>query len=109
MVTLYPHKLVNIITLDVLEERLTAMFHRHGVSGYTILRAHGAGASGERAGTLDFEANILVKVIVPEEKLERLLNGLQRQVDKGYQLTVFVADVDVINPAKFAGSLESNS
>lgn len=106
MITLYPHKLVSIITLDVLEDRLAEMFHRYGVSGYTIVRARGEGASGERAGTLDFEANILVKVIIPEDKLERLLNGLQRQVAKGYHLTVFVSDVEVISPEKFSKALD---
>ena len=100
--TLYPHKLVNVITLDVLEEKLTEMFRRHGVSGYTIFRARGEGGSGEAAGTLDFEANIMVKVIVPEEKLQRLLDGLQRQIKKGYHLTIFVSDVEVISPEKFS-------
>lgn len=102
MANLYPHKLVNIITMDVLQETLTGMFRRHGVSGYTVVRARGEGHSGESAGTLDFEASILVKVIVPEEKLHRLLEGLQRQVAKGYHLTIFVSDVEVLSPEKFS-------
>ena len=102
MATLYPHRLVNIITLDLLEERLCKMFRSHGVSGYTILRARGEGASGELAGTLDFEANILVKVILPDEKLQDLLDGLEGLTAKGYHLTVFVSEIEVITPEKFS-------
>jgi len=106
MANLYPHKLVNIITMDILQDKLTEMFRRHGVSGYSILRVRGEGASGESPGTLDFEASIMIKVIVPEEKLQRLLDGLQRQIDKGYHLTIFVSDVEVITPSKFSKPLE---
>ncbi len=106
MAELYPHKLVNIITLDVLADKLSQMFRRHEVSGYTIIRARGEGASGEVASTLDFEANIMIKVILPESKLQRLLDGLQRQIDRGYHLTVFVSDVDVLSPEKFSRPLE---
>jgi len=102
MAELYPHKLVNIITMDALQEKLRSMFQRYGVSGYTIVRVRGEGASGESAGTLDFEANVMVKVILPEEKLQRLLDGLQRQKDKGYHLTVYVSNVEVISPEKFS-------
>jgi len=105
MTNLYPHKLVNIITMDILQDKLAEMFRRHGVSGYTILRVRGEGASGESAGTMDFEASIMIKVIVPEEKLQRLLDGLQRQVDRGYHLTIFVSDVEVIAPHKFSKPL----
>ncbi len=106
MAELYPHKLVNIITLDVLQDKLSKMFRRHQVSGYTIIRVRGEGASGEMAGTLDFEANIMIKVILPEEKLQRLLDGLQRQINRGYHLTVFVSDVDVMTPEKFLRPLD---
>ncbi|MFC1750782.1 P-II family nitrogen regulator [Pseudomonadota bacterium] len=106
MANLYPHKLVNIITMDVLQEKLREMFRRHGVSGYTIIRVRGEGGSGASEGVMDFEASVMIKVIVPEEKLQRLLDGLQRQIDKGYRLTIFVNDVDVISPEKFQSSLK---
>ncbi len=107
MVELYPHKLVDIITLDLLQGKLQEMFRRYGVSGYTILRVTGEGASGESAGTLDFEANIMVKVIIPETTLERLLNGLERQKAKGYHLTYFVSEVQVPSKEKFSTPLVS--
>lgn len=102
MATLYHHRLVNIITSDVLQEKLTETFRRHGVSGYTIIRVTGEGAS---SGILDFEASIMVKVILPEERLERLLDALQRQIDRGFHLTIFVSDVEVMSPEKFSKRL----
>lgn len=106
MAILYPHKLVNIITMDILEDKLREMFRRHGVSGYTIVRVRGEGASGESSIAMDFEASILIKVILPEDKLQRLLDGLQRQKDKGYHLTIFVYDVQVLTPEKFLKPLD---
>lgn len=99
MATLYPHSLVNIITSDVLRSKLTEMFRRHGVSGYTIIHVTGEGTS---ASPLDFEASIMVKVILPEDKLQRLLDGLRQQIDRGHHLTVFVSEVEVLTPEKFA-------
>lgn len=106
MVKLYPQKLVNIITMDALQDKLREMFRRYEVSGYTIIRVNGEGNSGESWGMLDFEASIMVKVILPEEKLQRLLNGLERQINKGYHLTIFVNDVEVITPEKFSTPLK---
>ena len=101
MVTLYPEKLLNIITSDSLEEKLVASFRKYGVSGYTILRARGEGSSGVQADMTGFETNILIKVILPEERLQDLLESLVRKIQKGYHLTVYVSDVQVITPEKF--------
>jgi len=106
MAELYPCKLVNIITMDALQEKLREMFRRYEVSGYTVFRVRGEGRSGESAGTLDFESNIMVKVILPEEKLQRLLDGLQRQKAKGYHMTIFINDVQVIDPEKYSTPMQ---
>ena len=101
MVVLYPQKLLNIITIDSMEYRLVEMFKKYGASGYTILRARGEGSSGMQADISGFDANILVKVIVPLDKLEMLLESVERKINKGYHLTVFTSDVEVITPEKF--------
>ena len=101
MVALYPEKLLNIITSDSLEEKLVASFKKYGVSGYTILRARGEGSSGVQADMTGFETNIFIKVILPEERLQDLLESLVRKIRKGYHLTVYVSDVQVITPEKF--------
>lgn len=101
MVTLYPEKLLNIITIDSMEESLLCSFRTYGVSGYTILRARGAGSSGVQADISGFDSNIFVKVVVPEDRLEALLESLDRKLKKGYHLTVFVSDIKVMRPDKF--------
>lgn len=101
MVTLYPEKLLNIITTDSLEEKLVDSFKKYRVSGYTILRARGEGASGVQADMTGFETNVVFKVILPEERLQDLLESLMRKIRKGYHMTVYVSDVEVITPEKF--------
>ncbi len=106
MVTLYPEKLLSIITNDSMEERIVGMFKKYGVSGYTIFRVGGAGSSGLETDMTGFDANILAKVIVPEERLGVLLDSIERKLRKGYHLTVYISDVQVITPEKFNQHLE---
>ncbi|TNF36546.1 MAG: transcriptional regulator [Gammaproteobacteria bacterium] len=108
MPALYPEKLVTIITTDVLEDRLIERVRKRGASGYTILRARGAGSSGEQSGMLSVDANIKFHVIFPEERLMAFLEDLERLMKKGYHLTVFVADVSVMHPEKFAEPLDKS-
>lgn len=105
MVTLYPMKLLNIITNDALEEKLVASFKKYGASGFTILRARGEGSSGLEADSSGFDANIHVKVIMPAERMNGLLESLERRMLKGYHLTVFIADVQVMKPEKFSAPM----
>lgn len=102
---LFPEKLVTIITTDVLEERLIAGARTNGASGYTIVRARGAGSSGEQSGMLSVDTNIKFHVIFPEERLSGFLDNLERLMKKGHHLTVYVSDVSVLGPEKFAEPL----
>ena len=102
---LFPEKLVTIITSDVLEDRLIASVRNCGASGYTILRARGAGSSGEQSGMLDIDTNIKLHVIVPPQRVSGLLDDLERLMRKGYHMTVFVSDVSVLGPEKFESSM----
>lgn len=98
---LVPEKLVTIISTDVLEERLVAIARNRGASGYTILRARGAGSSGEQSGMLDADANIKFHVILPADRLAGVLDDLEQLMSKRYPLTVFVSDVAVLGSDKF--------
>ncbi|MCF6336624.1 MAG: transcriptional regulator [Gammaproteobacteria bacterium] len=102
MITLYPEKLLSIITISSMEDRLVSMFKKYGVSGFTILRARGEGSSGYEADISGFDSNILVKVIVSEERMEPILESIERKLKKGYHLTVYISDVQVIAPDKFS-------
>lgn len=101
MAKLFPEKFVTIITSDVLEHRLIATVRQRGASGYTVVRARGAGSTGEQSGMLDVDTNVKFHVVLPEERLSALLDDLDRMMNKGYHLTVFVSDVSVLRPEKF--------
>jgi hypothetical protein len=104
---LVPEKLVTVITSDVLEPRLTAVVQRCGASGYTLLRARGAGSDGLQSGNLEIDTNLLLKVILPPERMPALLNDLDALIGQGYHLTVFVADIQVLGHEKFERPMET--
>ena len=101
---LFPEKHVTIITSDVLEDRLVGHIRARGASGYTIVRARGAGSSGEQSGLLDVDTNIKVHVILPPERLSALLDDLEKLMKQGHHLVVFVGEVSVMAPEKFESS-----
>ena len=101
---LFPEKHVTIITSDVLEDKLVGYIRARGASGYTIVRARGAGSSGEQSGTLDIDTNIKLHVILPAERLSALLDDLEQLMKRGHHLVVFVGDVSVMAPEKFEKS-----
>lgn len=105
MLTLYPEKLLTIITNDSMEARLIGMFKKYRVSGYTMLRVGGEGSSGLQSGMTGFDGNILAKVIITQDQLEVLLESIERKLRKGYHLTVYVTDVQVITPEKFKSTV----
>lgn len=98
---LFPQKLLTIITLDVLEQRLVAMVRRRGASGYTVVKAYGAGSSGEVSDELDVDTNIKFHVIVPQGRMSAMLDDVEEMVREGHHLTLFVSDVAVLRPGKF--------
>jgi hypothetical protein len=65
----------------------------------------GEGSSGLQSDMTGFDGNILAKVIVTSGQLEVLLESIERKLRKGYHLTVYVTDIQVINPEKFRSSL----
>jgi len=103
---LFPEKLVTVITSDVLEDRLVAAVRKCGASGYTLLRARGAGSEGLQSGMLWVDTNLLLKVIVPPERLTGLLDDFDALIAKGHHLTVFVSDVAVLGHEKFERPLD---
>ena len=101
---LFPEKHVTIITSDVLEDKLIGYIRARGASGYTIVRARGAGSSGEQSGLLDIDTNIKIHIILPPERLSGLLDDIEKLIKKGHHLILFVSDVSVLAPEKFEQS-----
>ena len=98
---LFPQKLLTIITTDTLEKRLVAIVRDRGASGYTIVKAHGAGSSGEITGELDVDTSIKFHVIVPQGRMPAMLDDVEALINEGEHLTVFVSDVAGLGPEKF--------
>ena len=98
---LFPQKLLTIVTIDSLEQRLVDIVRNRGASGYTIVKAHGAGSSGEASGELDVDTNIKFHVIVPQGRMSAMLDDVEALINEGEHLTVFVSDVAVLGPEKF--------
>ena len=98
---LFPQKLLTMITTDTLEQRLVEIVRNRGASGYTIVKAHGAGSSGEVSGELDVDTSIKFHVIVPQGRMSGMLDDVETLINEGEHLTVFVSDVAVLGPEKF--------
>ena len=96
MRSLETKKLLTIITSNQLEEMILKRLTLHGIGGYTVVRAHGAGASGIQSGMLDIDANILIYIIMSEPRLERVLVEIDKMMDKGYRLKALVTDIDIL-------------
>ena len=101
---LFPKKHVTIITSDVLEDKIVSYIRARGASGYTIVRARGAGSSGEQSGLLDIDTNIKIHIIRSAERLSGLLDDIEKLLKKGHHLILFVGDVAVLAPEKFESS-----
>ena len=98
---LFPQKMLTIITLEVLGNRLVEIVRKNGASGYTIVKAKGAGSSGEVSGELDVDTNIKFQVILPQNNMTPMLDDVEELLREGHHLTVFVSDVTVLSPEKF--------
>ena len=96
MKRLCPEKLLAIISPTALTETLTNMLRRKGISGYTLLQTSGVGSSGPQTGMLDIDTNVLLYVILSEERVSTLLDDLERLMHKGHHLKVFVSDVGLL-------------
>lgn len=90
---LVSEKLLTIIAAGELENTLVEIARKRGVTGYTVIQAHGAGSSGVQSGMLDIDTNILFYVIVPEARISPLLDDLERLIRKSYHLKVFASDI----------------
>lgn len=96
MQRLRPEKLLTIIASSVLESTLIEIVRKHGVSGYTIVQASGAGTSGVQSGMLDIDTNILMHIVLPESRVSVLLDQIEHLMHRGHHLKVFVSDIGVL-------------
>lgn len=95
-------KLLTIITARELEKMIIEVARRRGVGGYTVVQASGAGASGIQSGMLDVDSNILIYIILSEQRLITLLDDLEGMMVRGHRLKAIVSDITIL-PRKPGG------
>lgn len=89
-------KLLTIITGGELEKKLIGAMTKRGIGGYTVVQAHGAGASGIQSGMLEGDSNILIYVIISEARLVTVLDDLEVLMGRGHRLKAIVSDISIL-------------
>lgn len=89
-------KLLTIITARELEKMLITAMTRHGIGGYTVVQATGAGAFGIQTGALHGDTNILIYVILSEARLVTVLDDLEALMKRGHRLKAIVSDIAIL-------------
>jgi hypothetical protein len=97
---LYPLKLVTIIADEVIEKRLVADVKKLGAKGYTIAKAHGEGAKGERMSEWEGE-NVRLETLVSESVAEKIMAHLAVEYFPNYTIIAYLSDVAVLRGEKF--------
>ena len=89
-------KLLTIITARELEKMLSEAMTRHGIGGYTVVQASGAGTFGIQSGMLEGDTNILIYVIISEPRLVKVLDDLEALMKRGHRLKAIVSDISIL-------------
>lgn len=97
-------KLLTIITARELGKMIIEAARRRGVGGYTVVQASGAGASGIQSGMLDIDSNILIYIILSEQRLITLLDDLEGMMARGHRLKAIVSDISILPRKPIAAS-----
>lgn len=96
MRTLVQKKLLTIITAHAFKNIMIETLKAREVGGYTMVDATGVGAFGVQSGTLDSDSNVLIYVILSEERLNLLLQDMDALMNRSYRLKVIVTDISIL-------------
>ena len=97
---LVPLKLVTIIALDALEQKLIADIKQCGSKGYTISEVEGEGIHSKHF--TDWEGrNIKIETLVKEEVATKILENISSKYFGKYSIVCFLSTVEVLRPEKF--------
>lgn len=101
---IFAKKLVHIVAASDIEKRLVKVAEKYNNGAYSVIEARGGGTKGVQSGLMEMDSNVLFMMIVPEEGLEAVLGSLERMIGRGYQMIVWVTDVQVLRRDKFGSS-----
>jgi len=100
MIQLMPIKMITIVALDSLQNRLIADLKNCGIKGYTIAEVDGEGLHGQHF--TDWEGrNIRIETIVSEEKVLPVMEMLSQNYFEKYGVIAFVTTVEVLRKERF--------
>lgn len=100
MNTLVPVKMLTIVALDSLQNRLIEDLKRCGVRGYTISEVEGEGLHSQHFSEWEGR-NIKIETLAREETLLKVLEVLGNQYFERYGIIAFVSTVEVLRKERF--------
>ncbi|WP_424894631.1 P-II family nitrogen regulator [Tepidimonas sp. HKU79] len=89
-------KLLTLITSGDLQRLVVETLRGCGVGGYTVVPATGAGSNGLQMGFFDCDSNVVIYVIMSEERLQRTLEEIDRLMRGGYRIKALVSDIAIL-------------
>jgi len=100
MTQLVPIKMITIVALDSLQNRLVADLKNCGIKGYTIAEVDGEGLHAQHF--TDWEGrNIRIETLVSEERVFRIMEMLNQNYFEKYGVIAFVTTVEVLRKDRF--------
>ena len=89
-------KLLTIITAGELQRMIVDQLKKRGVGGYTVVSATGAGTSGLQSGMLAGDSNVLIYIIMSEDRLQKVLKDMDKLMSHGYRVKAFYQDINIL-------------
>jgi nitrogen regulatory protein P-II 2 len=100
MTQLVPIKMITIVALDSLQNRLVTDLKNCGIKGYTIAEVDGEGLHEQHF--TDWEGrNIRIEALVSEDKVLRIMEMLSENYFEKYGVIAFVTNVEVLRKERF--------
>ncbi len=97
----HPKKLLVIIAEAALEKALIKDAKHLGAHGYTVAEVHGGGSRSERDADWEGNRSIRMEVICDPAVAATIAEHVLSVYCPNYSVSMFLADVEVLRPAKF--------
>jgi hypothetical protein len=95
-------KLVTIISVFEVRDRIRTELKRLGASGMSIAHVEGEGFHGSRRDGLAGRANAAFSVVASETLASQVLTWVERELERDYPVIAWVSDVVALPGSHFA-------
>jgi len=100
MTQLVPIKMITIVALDSLQNRIISDLKNCGIKGYTIAEVEGEGLHAKHF--TDWEGrNIRIETLASDEKVLQIMEMLSQNYFEKYGVIAFVTTVEVLRKERF--------